>query len=145
MDINKQINRQHKLSLISDKLESYNGEMPSEFARQPRRLDELKQWKATEFRQFLLYTGPVVLKHVLSKSFYSHFLTLSVAMSIMLDSRCATTASYLQYACDLLRYFVTKAKDLYGTTFTSYNVHKLVHLHEDIIHFASHSKITFRF
>ncbi len=46
-------------SEISDKLKALNGELPSEFARQPRSLLELDRWKATELRQFLLYTGPV--------------------------------------------------------------------------------------
>ena len=84
---------------------------------------------------FIYWSG--CFKTCIVKIILFSFLTLSVAMSIMLDSRCATTGSYLQYACDLLRYFVTKAKDLYGTTFTSYNVHNLVHLHEDIIHFGT--------
>lgn len=33
-----------------------------EFARRPRELEDYSQWKATEFRQFLLYTGPVILQ-----------------------------------------------------------------------------------
>lgn len=52
---------------ISDNLVSLHGKMPSEFARQPRSLEELERWKATEFRQFLLYTGPVVLRKIVSK------------------------------------------------------------------------------
>ena len=71
---------------ISDGLKALRGTMPSEFARQPRPLDELERWKATEFRQFLLYTGPVVLRNVVSKDLYQHFLCLSVAISILLDS-----------------------------------------------------------
>ena len=59
--------------------------MPSEFARQPRSLQELDRWKATEFRQFLLYTGPVVLKGIVSKELFQHFLTLNVAMTILLQ------------------------------------------------------------
>ncbi len=45
---------------ISQKLIALRGKMPSEFARQPRGLHEIDRWKATELRQFLLYTGPVV-------------------------------------------------------------------------------------
>ena len=41
--------------------------MPSEFSRQPRGLDEVKKWNATEYRQFLLYTGYLVLEGVLSR------------------------------------------------------------------------------
>ena len=39
--------------------------MPSEFARQPSGLDELKIWKATELRTFLLHVGPIVLNYIL--------------------------------------------------------------------------------
>ena len=41
-------------NLVSSRLQSFNGLMPSEFARQPRPLAELDRWKATELRQFLL-------------------------------------------------------------------------------------------
>jgi len=37
---------------ISQKLNGLRGKMPSEFARQPRGLEELDRWKAIEFRQF---------------------------------------------------------------------------------------------
>lgn len=46
-------------------------------------LDDIDRWKATEFREFLLYTGPVVLRSVVSEEFYGHFLILHVAMSIL--------------------------------------------------------------
>ena len=62
-----------QLREISDRLIMLNGKMPSEFARQTRRLQELDRWKATEFRQFLLYTGPVVLKGIVSKELFEHF------------------------------------------------------------------------
>ena len=71
---------------ISDILISLGGKMPSEFSRQPRSLTEIERWKATEFRQFVLYTGPLVLKSVIDKDLYQHFLTLHVSMSILLNS-----------------------------------------------------------
>ena len=71
---------------ISERLVALNGKMPSDFSRQPRSLTELDRWKATEFRQFLLYTGPIVLQGIVSEEMYSHFLTLHVGFSIMLES-----------------------------------------------------------
>ena len=41
---------------ISIRLLALNGQLHSEFARQPRSLLELDRWKATEFWQFLLYS-----------------------------------------------------------------------------------------
>ena len=49
------------ISNISEGLLALKDNIPSEFARKPRSLYETDRWKATEFRQFLLYTGPVVL------------------------------------------------------------------------------------
>ena len=75
-----------QMQMLSEKLVSLNGQLPSEFARQPRSLELLERWKATEFRQFLLYTGPIVLRNILSSEAYEHFLSLSLAISILLDS-----------------------------------------------------------
>ncbi|XP_073722626.1 uncharacterized protein [Misgurnus anguillicaudatus] len=122
-------------SEISQKLNMLRGQMPSEFARQPRGLQELDRWKATEFRQFLLYTGPIVLKNTVSSQLYAHFVTLTVAVSIMLDSDDRTRAAYLEYATELMRHFVSSCTALYGKTFTVYNVHALLHIHEDVSHF----------
>lgn len=114
---------------------SLSGKLPSEFARQPRPLSELDRWKATERRQFLLYTGPVVLKKVLHKNVYEHFLCLTVAISILLDSCERTRAAYMDYAKQLLCYFVDKCQHIYTDIFLVYNVHNLRHLSDDCRHF----------
>ena len=126
-----------QINEISQKLTLLNGKLPSEFSRQPRSLDEVPRWKATEFRQFLLYTGPLVLKSVVSSAVYRHFVALSLAISIMLDSDTARRNSQIDYARKLLEYFVHSCKDIYGETFAVYNIHGLLHLHEDVINFQS--------
>ena len=107
---------------ISQNLISLHGHLPSEFVHQPRSLDDLDRWKATEFRQFLLYTGPVVLKGVVSNEVWEHFLMLSIAISILLESNPNKRNAYGPYAQVLLCYFVNNAKKIYGDTFTVYNV-----------------------
>ena len=49
--------------------------IPCELVRKPRSLEhvEVDSWKATKFRQFLLYTGPVVLlKHTIHPSMHKN-------------------------------------------------------------------------
>ncbi len=73
-------------SLVSERLLALKGCIPSEFARRPRTLAERNRWKATELRQFLLYTGPVVLKDVLKSQIYDNFMLLSVGVYILVSS-----------------------------------------------------------
>ena len=121
-----------QINQISQNLLVLKGKMPQEFARQPRSLSELDRWKATEFRQFLLYTGPLVLKGVVTRATYGHFMALSVALSILLNSDVKVREHYLDYANKLLEYFVGNCSHIYGETFNVYNVHGLLHLHEDV-------------
>lgn len=59
--------------------------LPMEFSRQPRSLDELARWKATEYRLFLLYMGPVVLQYFLTEPQIVHFNALNCAVRILCD------------------------------------------------------------
>lgn len=98
---------------LSDLHENLNGCLPSEFNCQPRSLFEVDRWKATEFKFFLLITGVIILKKVLSKMLYEHFLLLSVAIRIFImeqnrDSLHNTTIRFLER-------FVREAKPLYGS------------------------------
>lgn len=50
----------HKSFMDSD-INQISTYWPSELNRKPRSILEIDMWKATEFRQFLLYLGPIVL------------------------------------------------------------------------------------
>ena len=82
------------VSGISDHLAQLANLTPAEFVRKPRSLLEVKRWKATEFRQFLLYTRPVVLLRKLPMPLYQNFMLLSVAIRILLlDAMCKRASS----------------------------------------------------
>lgn len=121
-----------RIEQISKALVSLHGSLPGEFARQPRSLVELDRWKATEYRQFLLYTGPIVSRDVVPKNVYHHFLSLSIAVAILLDTDEEKSNAYLQYAKELIIHFINGCEAIYGNTFAVYNVHSLLHLPEDV-------------
>nr|CAI5858644.1 unnamed protein product [Callosobruchus analis] len=119
------------VNTTSEHLLSFNKCIPSEINRKPRSLAELRRWKATEFRTFLLYIGPVVLQGVIDTAVYEHFLLLHVAISILISAKHIENIG-IQYAQQLLNIFVTHAKKLYGYEFVIYNVHLLYHLSTDV-------------
>ncbi|XP_065645221.1 uncharacterized protein LOC136075714 [Hydra vulgaris] len=120
--------------------------MPSEFASQPQSLQNLDPWKTTEFRQFLIYLGPVVLKGVVSEQVYEHFLLLSISIGIMLTSNDQFCNNHLEYARIMTTHFVYSYKYIFVETFTVYNVHSLLHLVDEIkITIAAHSTVSLVF
>ena len=68
---------------VSRRLHSIKEFIPNAFARKPRGIEELDYWKATQFRQFVLYTGKYVLKGILRPELYDHFMALSEALGII--------------------------------------------------------------
>ncbi len=93
---------------ISDTLTGLKPFVPSFFARKPRGMAEIDRWKATEYRQFLVYTGQIVLSGILRPDLYDHFLCLSVAGSILICPRLALL--HRPYAKQLMEYFVEQGK-----------------------------------
>ena len=68
---------------ISEHLCQFAAYMRREFARKPRALAYLDRWKATEFRQFLLYTAPLVLQRHISPEVFDHFILSSTAIRFL--------------------------------------------------------------
>lgn len=114
---------------LSAQLTSLKSQVPEDFQRTTRDLGEISKWKATEFRFFLLYTGPVVLKSYLSERKYNHFLLLHTACRILSSDEFAVTCN--SHAKLFLLAYVLDAAQLYGQKNNVLNVHYLIHLADD--------------
>lgn len=90
----------------------------------------MKQWKAVEFRNFLLYTSPVVLRYLLKKDMYYHFLTFYIAITILIRPNLCQK-EFIDYAEALLKNFFS-FEILYGKQYMSHNIHNLLHLCSDV-------------
>lgn len=123
------------LSIINSRLNILQKYCPSEFARRSRSLDLSSKYKATEFRQFLLYTGPVVTFGLLNDEVYKHFLFLHAALRILVSN--SPLRQQLNFAELALQKFVPRCKNLYGSTFITYNVHGLLHFTDDVRWFGN--------
>lgn len=126
---NVRLSAEH-INSISYNLIAIRSCIPSEFARKPRSLHDLERWKATEFRQFLLYTGIVIMKSIMRPIQYDHFVSFSVAIRILSDPQLCISFNF--YANLLLVWFVSNYKNIYGGEYLSYNVHNLIHLANDV-------------
>ena len=122
---------QAAIKQISDNLIQFQKCIPREFVRKCRGLREIERWKATEFRQFLLYSGIVALKGCLSQVIYDNFLLIFVAMRCLANPELCET--HADYAHRLLCKFLDEAGNIYGADFFVYNVHGLVHIANDVI------------
>lgn len=74
---------------ISKLYSSYSKFTPAEYSRKPQCLSKLCKWKSIEFRQFILYTGIVILKDFLPYDAYWHFLLFHAAYRLLDDPRYA--------------------------------------------------------
>ncbi|KYN12111.1 hypothetical protein ALC57_15725, partial [Trachymyrmex cornetzi] len=123
---------QQLLNHVSGALLNLQNTVPNDFVRRPRSLKEIKMWKATELRQFLLYTGPVVLKGILRQDIYINFITLHVIVTILASPTLSKDQNNIMWAQKLVEYFLQCFKRIYGATFMSHNIHNLLHICSDV-------------
>lgn len=114
-------------------LHKCNDEKPREIHRSIRTLECLSFWKGTEFRAFLLYIGPVILKDYLQPIVYKHFLQLFCAVTICTAK---VHSHYLHIAESLFNDFIDGYIEIYGKDTISSNVHNLCHVVDDIKRFG---------
>ncbi|CAD7081497.1 unnamed protein product [Hermetia illucens] len=116
---------------ISDHLVSLRPFIPKEFSRKPRSiLSELQRFKATELRQFGLYTGIVVLKDNVHVDLYYHFLLLYCFYRLLLcPKNYRLNIANIQ---EMINYFVQNFPVVYRQNSVTYNVHSLLHLPDSV-------------
>ncbi|KAL6472618.1 hypothetical protein MHYP_G00188060 [Metynnis hypsauchen] len=122
------------VGLISSKLLGLRPHTPVEFARKPRDLTEVDRWKATELRQLMLYSGPVVLRDCLPSELYDNFMLFSVAMRLLLSP--GNNEQMVKFAHDLLVSFVQHFGKLYGSDEVVFTIHQLIHLADEYRQFG---------
>lgn len=115
-------------------LEECNKTKPKEIHRAIRGLKYLKHWKGTEYRTFMLYLGPVVLKDFLPKDVYEHALMLFCAVTILMSEK---YLKYIRIADLLLINYIEEFINIYGNDSISSNVHNLCHVIDDVKKFGT--------
>lgn len=115
-----------QIKKISNNLLSFKSSITNDFVRKPRKIEEVSRWKATELRQFLIYTGPLALKNILTERMYDNFMFLNISMTILLSSNISN--NLLNYANSLLNFFVSDFENIYGKHMVSHNIHGLTHI-----------------
>lgn len=124
--------KKNDLDLLILKMKTF---IPYEFERKLRSpIEELKRWKAVEYRLFLLYVGIVVLKDNVPREVYYHFLLLSTA--IRLVSNPDTCQNNSELAQTLLERFVAEFPNIYGVKEMVSNVHALLHIVDCVLQFG---------
>lgn len=104
--------------------------VPDDFQRKEYDLDNLSNWKATQYRFFLHYSSVGCLRKVLRKDVYKHFMLFFVASRILCSSELAVR--YIEVAKSLLRKFVYLFPTFYGKDSLNVNVYNLIHLADDV-------------
>ena len=107
---------------------------PPEIRRSPRLISTYRQWKASEYRAWLLYYCLPVL-HGILPSDYVHHLSLLVSSVHILISDSITNSSLCD-AQSLLESFYSLLPNLYPDIMCGINFHSLIHLPTFVKHWG---------
>lgn len=119
-----------KCDIIDSRMRLLRSYCPSEFNRRPNEITRFHTFKATEFRQLLLYTAPAVLKNIMNNDYYDHLMILHCVLRILVSED--TSREMYPFCQTALESYTTLCEQLYGQQFLSYNVHALLHVVSDV-------------
>ncbi|KAK7880001.1 hypothetical protein WMY93_033332 [Mugilogobius chulae] len=104
---------------------------PPSSTRYPRSVASHRMFfKASEYRDILIFFGPIVFRGILQTLYYNHFLLLSEAIFILLME--SISPEQIDHAEKLLWNFCSQMANLYGERYETANVHLLVHLADSV-------------
>lgn len=114
-----------------DKLDKRLSLQPPEYInRKPRSVQERGFYKASEYRNLLLYFLPYALRGLLDESKVKHFQLLSAATYILLQSE--LNENEINQAGEMFTTFADRFEEMYGKETVTMNVHILRHYAETV-------------
>ncbi|KAK3919910.1 Halomucin [Frankliniella fusca] len=99
---------------------------PSFVQRSTRTLDDLKLWKAKDYKLWFFYYSLVVMDGILDRVFLNHHMKLVSAISLLCQE--SIFPEQLNRAEVMLNEYVRDFHRLYGVRYMGMNVHLLLHL-----------------
>ena len=107
--------------------EIQNLAIPNCISRVPRSVTaERGNWKASEYRSFLLFYSVAVLWQRLPLEYFNHYLLLAESIFLLLQH--SISPSDVKRASSLLKRFYVMIRALYGERYQTYNMHNLIHM-----------------
>ena len=88
---------------------------PRQFTRLPRKLT-IAQWKANEFRSFVLHYSVFCLRGILKNKYLEHWILLVNAYKLFYSAEISPVE--LQAECENLKEFAARVSSLYGAWFS---------------------------
>ena len=107
---------------------------PQDLSRTPRSLRDSGHWKASEYRNWLLYYSVSVLFGIMTPRHLDHWCLLVSALFVLLQDK--VTVAALQRAEHKLVAFTRGVGSLYGQEHMTSNVHACLHLGESVRSFG---------
>lgn len=115
--------------IVDDRLNNLKPTL--DISRLPRSIEtDLKYWKASEYRSFLLYFGAPVMYGILDNNRFNHYLQLVNGIRILL--KFGSTEEEVSEAEAMLFNFCADFECLYEKCFMTLNIHQLVHLADSV-------------
>ena len=123
------------LASVNRRLQRFSKSIPGDFQRTGRDFEKFKYFTATEFRLFLLYTGPFALKGNVAQNVWKSWVFLSLAIRLLVSPNQGEPTITL--AESLLQEFYVTAVEAFGRRFPVMNVHLLLHLGDCVRRYGS--------